>query len=109
MLTDSLEEGYEYENDTTIPRWQIEDVEQTSVSQQIYPQTFVLDNVVVQLKEAKNEQTQQAIRFTNYLDLNLHTIMHLLLEQGQITSIKAFLNESVKRNIMQNYTLVIDE
>lgn len=113
METDFLEEDYEYEDDTSVPRWQKEDEElaeeKSQTNQQSYPKTYVLDGVIVQLKETKKEQIQQAIRFTNYLDSNLHTIMHLLLEQKQIPSIKAFLNESVQKNIMQNYTLVIGE
>lgn len=39
-------------------------------------------------------------RTTTYLENNLHILIHLLLEHGQIESITAFINDSIKYYLM---------
>lgn len=43
------------------------------------------------------------VRITTYLEKNVHQIIHMLLEQGQIESISKFINDSIKEHLMNNY------
>lgn len=54
----------------------------------------------IQKKQSFNETH---VRITTYLDKNLHQIIHMLLEQGQIESISSFINDSVKEHLLSQY------
>lgn len=51
----------------------------------------------------KQSFNETHIRITTYLEKNVHQIIHMLLEQGQIESISKFINDSIKEHLMQRY------
>lgn len=53
----------------------------------------------IQKKQSFNETH---VRITTYLEKNLHQIIHMLLEQGQIESISKFINDSVKEHLLRH-------
>lgn len=54
----------------------------------------------IQKKQSFNETH---VRITTYLEKNLHQIIHMLLEQGQIESISKFVNDSIKEHLLSQY------
>lgn len=112
-----LEEGYEeielenevielenddYEIKVEKENVQIDEINTTSSQQNnqmfIDGKPFVLKQI--QKKQSFNETH---VRITTYLDKNLHQIIHMLLEQGQIESISRFVNDSVKEHLLSQY------
>ena len=95
-------ENDEYEMELEKESVQIEDANIVTSKQDnqmfIDGKPFVLKQI--QKKKSFNETH---VRITTYLDKNLHQIIHILLEQGQIESISKFVNDSVKEHLLSQY------
>lgn len=95
-------ENDDYEIKVEKENVQIDEINTTSSQQNnqmfIDGKPFVLKQI--QKKQSFNETH---VRITTYLDKNLHQIIHMLLEQGQIESISRFVNDSVKEHLLSQY------
>lgn len=105
-----LEEGYEeieIENDEYEMESEKENVqiEETDLIRSKQNNQLFIDGKPFVPKQMKKKQSfnESHVRITTYLDKNLHQIIHMLLEQGQIESISKFVNDSIKENLMNKY------
>lgn len=52
------------------------------------------------VRQSKPTFKESHTRTTTYIDNNLHILIHMLLDHGQIGSITAFINDSIKYYLM---------
>jgi hypothetical protein len=105
---EELEEGYEeeiieYEEPSEEDKVIINS--QSTDGNDIAAKPLLIDGKPFVPKPMKKKQTfaENHVRITTYLEKNIHQIIRMLQNQGQIESITKFVNDSVKEYLMNNY------
>lgn len=95
-------ENNEYEMELEKESVQIEEINVVRSKQN--NQMFI-DGKPFVLKQMQKKQSfnESHVRITTYLERNLHQIIHMLLEQGQIESITSLINESLKSYLLNEF------
>lgn len=96
------EEQIEYESEESEESYELE-VEE--LKQDFEKEVLMIDgnHFVPKSQQKKQSFSDNHVRITTYFEKNVHQIIKMLQEQGQIESITKFVNDSIKAHLLNEY------